>query len=179
MSKKKSSEKKEIPPAKREAAKPSRLVPYRPLELWRSFDSIFDNFRRGFQELLRPWTGPLIPSTWAIPTIETRIPYTDLEDRGKDFLLTAEMPGFKKEDIDIQVTENSIEIKAMTGWKYDDKTKTYICRERACESFHRKLELPDDIKPDKVEANLKDGVLHIILPKKAPKPTVRKKVTVK
>jgi HSP20 family protein len=72
-----------------------------------------------------------------MPSVETRVPYVDLEDRGKDFLLTVEMPGFRKEDVDIQVADDSVEIKALAGWKYDDKTKKYICKERACESFYR------------------------------------------
>jgi len=67
----------------------------------------------------------------------------------------------------------------MAGWKYDDKTKTYICKERACESFQRSITLPEEVKTDKVEANLNDGVLEVILPKKSPKPAVSKKVAVK
>jgi HSP20 family protein len=59
----------------------------------------------------------------------------------------------------------SVEIKGSVSWKYDDKTK-YACRERACESFYRIVELPEEINTEKVEANLKDGVLEITLPKK-------------
>jgi HSP20 family protein len=54
------------------------------------------------------------------------------------------------------------------GWKYDGKTKRYICKERECESFYRMVELPEEIKTDEVEAELKDGVLEVALPKKAP-----------
>jgi HSP20 family protein len=112
-----------------------------------------------------------------MPAWEARVPYVDLEDRGKDYLLTAEMPGFKREDVEIQVMDDSVEIRAATGWKTDDKSKNYIWRERAAESFYRLIELPEEINTDKAEANLKDGVLEITLPKKAPKP--RKKVAVK
>ena len=63
------------------------------------------------------------------------------------------------------------------GWKYDDKTKRYICKERECESFYRMVELPEEIKTDEVEAELKDGILEVALPKKAPKH--KKKVNVK
>jgi HSP20 family protein len=55
------------------------------------------------------------------------------------------------------------------GWKYDDKTKKYICKEKKCESFYRMVELPEEIKTDEVEAELKDGILEVALPKKAPK----------
>jgi HSP20 family molecular chaperone IbpA len=40
----------------------------------------------------------------------------------------------------------------MTGWKYDDKTKKYICKESACESFYRMIELPEEIKTDSAQA---------------------------
>jgi HSP20 family protein len=101
----------------------------------------------------------------------------DLEDRGKDFLLTAELPGFKKEDVDVQISEDSVEIKAACKWKRDDSTKSYVHRERGSRSFYRIIRLPEEVKADATEANLKDGVLEVILPKKAPK--AKKKVTVK
>jgi HSP20 family protein len=79
------------------------------------------------------------------------------------------MPGFKKEDIEIEVTDNSMAISGYAGWKYDEKGKLYICKERACETFYREITLPEEIKSDDVTANLADGVLEVTLPKKAPK----------
>jgi len=55
------------------------------------------------------------------------------------------------------------------GWKYDGKTKRYICKERECESFYRMVEPPEETKTDEVKAELKDGILEVALPKKAPK----------
>ena len=87
------------------------------------------------------------------------------------------MPGFKKEDIEIEVQEDSIAVTGSVGWKYDKKAQAYICKERACESFYRMVDLPEDIKADEVAANLSDGVLEVILPKKAPKR--KRKVAIK
>jgi len=175
-------EKKEIVPSERKETararrRPTALVPYTSKDLWREFDRVFEGFRSDFEDLLWPSARPLARAISRMPAIETRIPYVDLEDRGKDYLLAAEMPGFKKEDVEIHVTDDSVEINAATGWKYDDKSKNYICKERACESFYRRVELPEGVNADKVEANLKDGVLEILLPKKTPK--LKKKVTVK
>jgi len=100
---------------------------------------------------------------------ETRVTLVDLEDRGEDYMLKAEMPGFKKEDIEIEVQEDSVEITGRGGWKYDKKAKDYICKERACESFYRSVQLPEEVKIDDVKANLTDGVLKVVVPKKAPK----------
>lgn len=136
-------------------------------DLWRAFDNIFESFRSDFEDLLfpTPWKSsyPVFP--------EIRVPLVDLEDRGKDFLLKAEMPGFKKGDIEIEVQEDSVEITGRVGWKYDKKEKGYVCKERACESFNRIVQLPEEIETDKVTANLEDGILEIVLPKKSPKKT--------
>lgn len=153
--------------------KSSVLAPVAPLDLWRAFDDTFQRFREDFEDLL-------FPSTWtrALTMLpETRVPAVDLEDREKDYLLKAEMPGFKKEDIEIEVQDDSIAISGKVGWKYDKKAQAYICRERACESFYRMVQLPEGIKVDDVKANLSDGVLEVTLPKKAPKQ--KKKITVK
>jgi HSP20 family protein len=140
---------------------------------WRAFDEMFENFRSDFEDLLFP-----SPWTRVYPMMaETRVPLVDLEDRGTDFMLKAEMPGFKKEDIEIDVQEDSVEITGNVGWKYDKKAKDYICKERACETFYRSVQLPEEIKTDEVKANLTDGVLEVVLPKKAPKKT--RKVPIK
>jgi HSP20 family protein len=134
-------------------------------DLWRGFDDMFENFRQDFEDLLFP-----SPMTRLFPVIpETRVPLVDLEDRGEDYMLKVEMPGFKKEDIEVEVKEDSVEITGSVGWKYDRKAKDYICKERECKSFYRIVQLPEEVKTDDVKANLNDGVLEVELPKKAPK----------
>lgn len=165
--------KKEIAVSKRRGQQPGALAPYRGGGLWYDFDRMFEDFRRGFEDLLAPlW----IPSPLT-PALETRMPAVDIEDRGKDYLLTAELPGFKKEEVELQASEDGIEIKASAGWKYDEKTKNYICVERRCDSFYRMIELPEKIKPDEIQASLKEGLLEAVIPKKEPKE--KKKIALK
>ena len=141
-------------------------------DLWREFDNTFARFRSDFEDLL-------FPSIWSETSFipQVRVPATDLEDSEKDYVLRAEMPGFKKEDIEIEVQNNSIAITGYAGWKYDEKGKLYICKERACETFYRKIDLPEEIILDDVSAKLSEGVLEIVLPKKAPKE--KRKVSLK
>jgi HSP20 family protein len=153
--------------------KPVAIAPAAPLDLWRAFDDAFERFRSDFEDLLFP--SYLDRALSLLP--QTRAPAVDLEDRGKNYLLKAEMPGFKKEDIEIEVKDDSVEITGKVGWKYDKKAQAYICKERACESFYRMVELPEEIKVGDVSANLSEGVLEITLPKKAPKQ--KRKVTIK
>jgi HSP20 family protein len=164
---------KKAPASRNPRKKPTAMAPAAQADLWDAFDDVFGRFRSDFEDLLFPsyWdtTLSLIP--------ETRVPAVDLEDREKDYLLKAEMPGFKKEDIEIEVQDDSIVITGNVGWKYDKKAQDYICKERACQSFYREVELPEKIKADEVSANLSDGVLEITLPKKALKQ--KKKVIIK
>jgi HSP20 family protein len=172
------SSKKEVPVEKKKKAIVAKkkenpfLVAPMGSELWRAFDDMFDSFRQDFEDFL-------FPSPWrAYPIVsETRVPLVDLEDRGEDYVLKAEMPGFKKNEIEIEVQEESVEITGRVGWKYDKKAKGYICKERACESFYRIVQLPEEIKTDDVKADLSEGVLEIVLPKKSPKKA--RKITLK
>jgi HSP20 family protein len=163
---------KKAPPSKPKE-KPAALAPAAPRDLWRAFDDVFKRFRSDFEDILFPpyWDRALA----LLP--ETRVPAVDLEDREKDYLLKAEMPGVKKEDIAIEVKDDSVEITGVAGWKYDKREQAYVCKERACESFYRMVQLPEEIKVDEVTADLSEGVLEITLPKKAPKK--KRKVAIK
>ena len=163
--------KNKILPKKKLVKKPTEITKSRTKELGQAFDETFDRFRNDFEDLLFPISDVLSN----IP--EIRVPVVDLEDREKDYLLKAEMPGFKKEDIEINVQEDGVEITGVSGWKYSEKDQAYICKERACKSFYRYVDLPENIKLEDVNANLCDGVLEISLPKKAPKQ--KRKVQVK
>ncbi len=175
-------EKKEVAvPKKKPVAVPQRKKQASALanptysDLMQGFDDIFERFRQDFRGLLWPSTQALERVFETFP--ETRTAVVDLEDRGKDYLLKAEMPGFKKEDINIQVYDDAVEISALTGWKYDKKERSYICKERACESFYRMMQLPEEVKVEDVQAELKDGVLEIVLTKKSPKQS--RKISIK
>ena len=164
------SEKDKIPIKKEKNIVAKKENPYdfariTPSDLWHSFDDAFSKFRRDFEDLFFPssWTAmfPSIPNS--------RTPLVDLIDQGANYLLKAEMPGFKKEDIEINVLENSISISAKMGWNYNDERQEYVCKERACRSFHRTIKLSEEIDMEKVIAELSNGILEVTLPKKKPK----------
>lgn len=168
-------EKKELAPVspRRGTNLASRQSP----DFMRDFDRVFERFRSDFEDLLWPSERVFRRAFSMLPGTEMRALHVDLEDRGKDFLLKAEMPGFKKEDVEIEVQDDSVEIRAETGWKQEDEKKNYVVKERGSESFYRIIRLPEEVKADSVDANLKDGVLEIILPKKVPKQ--KRKIAVK
>ncbi len=170
---------KEKPSREKRSIKPGKThwlpMRRRPSDLT-EFDRVFEKFRSDLENALWPSNRSIDNLLSRMPMVEIRVPQIDLEDRGKDFLLKAEMPGFKKEDINLEVTKDSVEIQSLVGWKYDDKTKDFVCKERECESFYRMVNLPEEIDADMVNAKLKDGILEIVLLKKAPKE--KKKISV-
>ena len=99
--------------------------------------------------------------------VKYRRPLTDLKETENEFLMELEMPGIKKDDIDIKVTEDSIEIKAEK--KYENKEgnerKGYFFQERRYQDFYRSIPLPSGIKPEETEAKFDNGVLEIIIKK--------------
>lgn len=129
-------------------------------------DRWFDNVRRTFDE--RFWGGPL--ARWSDSALRVREPLVDLIDKGSEFVVRAELPGVAKEDVDLTVTNDGIEIRAETNRSREEKEKDYEYRERTYQALHRVLSFPDEVKADLASATLKDGVLEVRVPKKDPTP---------
>lgn len=79
----------------------------------------------------------------------------------------AELPGFKMEDLDLQVVGNELTIKGERRPVEESDKLVYHRQERVVGRFERTLRLPMEINADKVEASLQDGVLTVALPKAA------------
>jgi HSP20 family protein len=109
--------------------------------------------------------------------LETRMPAIDLEDKGDRYVLTADVPGFKKDEVEINVWDGQVEICGTKESKRGTERKGYVRRERSSESFYRQMSLPEEVKVDEAEANLQNGILELVLPKKVPKK--EKKVQIK
>ncbi|MDL2323547.1 Hsp20/alpha crystallin family protein [Ruminococcaceae bacterium OttesenSCG-928-A16] len=100
----------------------------------------------------------------------------DISDKGDHYLLAAELPGFSKEDIAIEHTNNNLTISATRQSQSDEKDSdgNYIRRERHFGSFSRTFDTTG-IDTEHITANYKDGVLNLSLPKvKQDIPEIRK-----
>jgi HSP20 family protein len=129
-------------------------------------DDIFENFRREMESALRPWqSGFRFPSLF---DGETRVPLCDMADRGDRFELQVEVPGIEKDKIDVKATGHSVEISAEKSEKAEEKRKDYIYTERSHRSFYRKIPVPEEIVPSKIDARMNNGILVVKLPKKNP-----------
>jgi len=94
------------------------------------------------------------------------LPACDLIDKGEYLLLRIEVPGLKKEDIEISVDETSIGFKGEVKKEQEEKDETYYRSERYYGGFAGAINLPVEINPSNVDAILTDGILEIKLPKK-------------
>ena len=91
---------------------------------------------------------------------------TDVLDTGDAFKLECELPGFKKEDIKIDIENDCLTICAERKAENKEEKDNYIKRERVYGSFSRSFDV-SGINVDGIEAAYNDGVLDLILPKKA------------
>jgi HSP20 family protein len=107
-----------------------------------------------------------------------RVPLADIEDLGDSLKVSLEMPGLEKEDIKISVDKDSVEISAERKKAQEEKKKNYYHCERSYSSFRRMFGLPEEVDPDSVDAEYRDGVLRVTL-KKAGKKEEKKEVKVK
>jgi HSP20 family protein len=135
-----------------------------PFAWFEDVDRWFDSLRRDFEE--RIWGRSL--SRVEGSDLAIREPLVDLIDQGSEFVVRAELPGVSKEDIDLNVTSDGIEIRAKADRSREEKEKDYYFQERTHQAYERALRFPEEVKPDLTSATLKDGVLEARIPKKQP-----------
>jgi HSP20 family protein len=140
--------------------------PFRDLaRIEREMRRIFDDF----------WGGPrrrealLGPGRPSLPTERAQAlvgaPAVDLIDKKDALVFRAEMPGLKKKDIKISVTEDEISVSGKVERAKEEKEESYYCCERVYSSWQRTIPLPVKVKAEQVKAKYQDGVLEITLPK--------------
>jgi HSP20 family protein len=94
-----------------------------------------------------------------------RIPAMDVTETDSEVVVTTELPGVDRKDIDVEVLPESLSLKAEMSKETEDKDETYHRRERVWGRFERTIPLPAEVVSDQVKAVFKDGVLEIRLPK--------------
>lgn len=175
-------EEKRVPAGLREEMEP---LGYRLSEMSRWFEEPLREFESAFREpqlwplgarmgmfapALRPWVTPSLHPRFG----EIRLPLVDVADTGTAFVVTAELPGIPKENVEVNVTDDWVEIRAETRREEEKREEEYFRKERSFKELYRHLKLPAEIYPAEVEAKLENGLLKILLPKKEPTPAPKK-----
>jgi HSP20 family protein len=92
-------------------------------------------------------------------------PLINLTETKDNFFIRAELPGMSSADLDMQATSNSVSVSGERKIPAENKDAKYHRREREAGKFSRVVGLPSEIDTDKVEANLVNGILTVVVPK--------------
>ncbi len=135
--------------------------------MWRDTFEELRNLERRMNQLFEEIWGERLklPPAGGIE-LGIREPYADIIETDKDVKVTIEMPGVEKGDININATENSLEVSAEVKREEKEEKEGYVRRERRYNKFYRVFTLPADVDPAKARASFKNGILEVVLPKK-------------
>lgn len=128
------------------------LVPFRRDKNFRSLipDGLWENFfQNGFPDMME-YAGKSMR--------------VDIREENDRYLIEADLPGFNKEDIGIQLNDNRITITAEQNHDIEEKGENYLRRERRSGKLARSF-IVDNVKHDEVSASYENGVLRVTLPK--------------
>lgn len=126
-----------------------RWQPFQEIEtLRRQFDQLFDELAGGNRES---------QMTWA--------PSVELQDTESSLILRAQIPGVEAKDLDVQVTRDAIAISGEHRYENQGNEKGYFRSEFRYGKFQRIIPLPVQVKNDQVQADFKNGILTLTLPK--------------
>ena len=92
-------------------------------------------------------------------------PAVDIKEEENKLVVTTDLPGINKEDIEINLKENMLEISGKSGKEKETEEEGYIRRERSYTHFYRAVSLPTSVKEEGSTAKIENGVLTITLPK--------------
>jgi HSP20 family protein len=125
----------------------------------------FEDFGWWFPSLSRTSAGELLEDFWGRRGIAEFSPATDITEDDAHYIVTAELPGMKRNDVTVEVKDGVLTIHGEKKSEREEKTEKRRYVERTFGSFSRAFTLPSDADENKVEAGFKDGVLTITLAK--------------
>ncbi len=126
----------------------------------------FDMMREMTKAFDRPlWPGEAKESMWA-PAIECKRVNGEL-------LVTAELPGLKKEDVTVRITDESLIVEGERKLESKEEKEGYFRSERSYGKFWRQIPLPEGANPELIKASMTDGLLEVKIPVQETKPIAR------
>ena len=160
--------------AKKESKELAKVEPSRAL-------SPFEEMERRIEEFFRrPFSlfGPSWLPRLKMPEFEEISPTVDIFEEGHDIVMKAELPGMKKEDIEVNITDDIITLSGEKRKEEKIEKKNYHRLERSYGSFVRSFRLPTEVQTEQVKAQFKDGILEIRVPKTEEAKKKEKKVQI-
>jgi HSP20 family protein len=121
------------------------------------------------------WSDRLF-SEWPRMMGEEWVPSFNFYEKEGNYILKAEIPGVKKEDININIEKNVVTISGKKEAIKEEETANYYLKEATSGSFSRSIRIPGEIEEDKVQAGFKEGVLTVTMPQKKSPSTQKIKI---
>lgn len=129
-------------------------------------------------ERMRTSFHPRLDSRWwSVPFVEAEYPAVNLWQNEEAAVLTAELPGFVPEDLDVTVKGNRVTLSGRRSGESLEEDQTYVRQERMAEPFSRTVQLPYEVDPAQTEATYDKGVLTLTLHR--PQEHCQKKIVIK
>ncbi len=145
----------------------ARRTPPAPLTFDQAFDALWNRAQAALGTF--PFETSGVASLPEFRTLVRAAP-TDVVDTGSAYQVHAEVPGIAKDQIDIRVNGNVVEISGEDKTEKTESGQGYLHRERIQSSFHRAFELPEPVVAEAAKAKVVNGVLELELPKQKPTP---------
>ena len=156
----------------------SAMREWRPFEaLHREIDRLFDDFGGGFWR--SPFRRSVFEPFWRRELSWETAPAMDIAETEKAYEITAELPGMSESDVEVVASNGGLTIKGEKKEEKEEKKKDYYLSERRYGSFERRMQIPEGVDADKIEATFKKGVLTVTLPKTVQAQKPEKKISVK
>jgi HSP20 family protein len=124
----------------------------------------FPLFQRLNRELNEMFNNVGMEGIFTEPAISVWTPDVEMLTKNNELIVRADVPGLKKEDITIEVTEDALILKGERKHEKEEKREGFYRTERVYGSFYRTLPLPEGVKTENAKAVVHDGVLEITLP---------------
>ncbi len=119
-------------------------------------------FDRLFSE---PFFNMGLPTEWTAPILEEGTLALDISEDDENVIVRASLPGFKRDDIDVEIHDGVLTIKAERSEEEEFKNEKFFRKERRFGAVSRRVALPSMVDERRARAELKDGVLTLRLPK--------------
>lgn len=108
----------------------------------------------------------------------THIPNVDMFTTPADLVIEVELPGVRKEDIDITLCKDTLTIKALKFECFEEDKINYVCMERSFGRLFRTIELPFPVDTARIKANYDNGILIVTIPRVEDKRNMTKKIPI-
>lgn len=110
---------------------------------------------------------------------DSSLPKVNISEDDHNYFVELSAPGYAKEDIKVNMENNTLTVSAEVKSENKEEGKTYSRREYRMSSFSRSFHLPEDVQDDKIQAGYENGILKLELPKKEEEKTIKKNIEVK